>query len=346
MLLQDQHQAIIEEFTLYKKKLLQAENRSQCVKRMRQKISEQHHWWPKGVSAGWADKGGGVHWLLPTGEVRKARPKSFGVIGNGHSVRLDDTAGVQSQWDRNFENEFAKVDSNFPAVIKGLECLSFDSRVGYPLRSRFVPQPDSDDLFGQTIEALISLAIRSPMTREAFVSWPELIRGPLSERERNKLIASNMQGKHRLAMEAVGSHGKLTAIYSPDREFIFGDGFYHSFTSPNTFGHFPKILAPLTPRLAVLFALPNQYARQPRLSTLVIARDEAEDINRLVQIYARNMIFYREDKPEILDVYRMSKHLMIASSDNIVEILIHNMPGVPEHDTSLDFLNKFPGNSQ
>ncbi|HEX5462474.1 MAG TPA: hypothetical protein VFX20_21080 [Steroidobacteraceae bacterium] len=42
-------------------------------------------------------------------------------------------------------------------------------------------------------------------------------------------------------------------LYSDDREFIFGDGFFHNFTAMAQ-SHAPKMLAPLTPGIAVLYA--------------------------------------------------------------------------------------------
>lgn len=76
------------------------------------------------------------------------------------------------------------------------------------------------------VESLASLAIRSPMTREAAVSIAERLRGPLPERERNTLITANLRDMHRRAKQAVSERGKATAIFSPHREFVFGDGFW------------------------------------------------------------------------------------------------------------------------
>ena len=273
-----------------------------------------------------------MHWLLPTGEVRRDRPKSYGVIGNGHSIRFGNVPGAQTPWDQNFEVEFQQADDRFPAVIDWLESLEFESKIGQPRRSRFLPQPSPDDLFGQMVESLTSLAIRSPMTREACVSLAERFRGPLPERERNRLITINMRDMQRRAVKSLGRHGKATAIWSPDRELVFGDGFYHNLTSPSGEPLSPNILAPLTPRLAVLYARPIQYTVQPRLSTLVIGADEAEALNRVVQLYARDKLFYRTDKPELTDEYRAAKHLKFSSLGHFVEEMIHSMPGVPDRN--------------
>lgn len=303
---------------------------------MSKKKSERHHWWPECVSARWADADGGVHWLLPTGEVRRARPESFGVIGNGHFIKLGNVPGQHTPWDENFETEFQRADDRFPALIDWIESLELESRIGQPRRSRFLPQPSTDDQFEQMVESLVSLAIRSPMTREACVSVAELLRGPLPEHERNRLITSNMRHMHRRAVKNLGCSGKATVIVSPDREFVFGDGFFHNFISPSGDPISPNLLVPLTPRISVLYVRPMLYTVEPRLSTLVIGADEAGALNRVVQTYARNMLFYRTDRPELADEYRERKHLKFSLPGHLVEQIIHTMPGVPDRDTSFD----------
>lgn len=300
--------------------------------------SERHHWWPEGVSRLWVDKEGGVTWLRPDGTERKARPDGFGVIGNGHFIKLGHEAGERTPWDQNFEPEFQQADDQFRWVIKWLNELNYDDRRHLSLRERFIPQPLTDEMFGQLLESIVSLAIRSPMTRESCVSVAESLRGPLPERERNSLIAMNMRDMHRRAVKDLGVRGKATAILSPDREFIFGDGFYHNFVSPSGSPNSPRILVPLTPSLAVLYAKPMQYTTEPRLSTLVIGGDETKALNEVVQVYAGGGLFYRSEKPEIIDAYSSGKHLEYRGPDHIVEKLIHHMPGVPDRDTSLDFL--------
>ena len=193
------------------------------------------------------------------------------------------------------------------------------SRLGQPSRERFVPQSSSDELFGQLVESLTSLAIRSPITRSAAVAVAERLRGPRPEWERNSLITANMRDMHRRALQAFGVRGKATAISIPDREFIFGDGFYqYSLTSPSMAPHSPRILVPLTPRLAVLYAIPMQYTAEPRLSTLVVDAVEAQALNEVVQVYAREALFYRSDKPVLTEDFQTGKHLRYSSSQNMV----------------------------
>ena len=290
------------------------------------------------MSRNWADDATGVHWLLPDGTERRARPDAFGVIGNGHYIKLGSAAGETTPWDQNFEEEFQTADAQFPGVISWLEELHYDSRIGKPRRQRFVHETATEEQFLRMVGSLTSLAIRSPMTRAAAVSLAEHLRGPLPEWERNTLIAANLRDMHRRAKQAVSGRGKATAIHSPEREFIFGDGFYHNFTAGSMAPSSPRILAPLTPRLAVLYAIPSQYAVESRLSTLVIGADEAAALNEVVQVYSRDAIFYRTDKPELIDDFRTAKHLRYTSSHNIVEAIVHDMPGVRDRDISLSFL--------
>lgn len=313
---------------------------------MGKKKSERHHWWPVCVSKNWADDSGCVHWLLPNGDKRRARPAAFGVIGNGHYIKLGNTPDEVTPWDQNFEDEFQKADDQFPGVISWLEGLHYESRLGQPRRARFVPQPDTDDQFVRMVESLTSLAIRSPMARAAAVSLAERLRGPLPERERNSLIAANLRDMHRRAMGAVSIRGKAAAILSPDREFIFGDGFYHNLAASIEATFSPRIFAPLTPRLAVLYAIPRRYMVEPRLSTLVIGADEAETLNQVVQVYSCEAIYYRNDRPELIDDFLAAQHRRYGSSPNIVETIVHDMPGVPDRDTSLDFLEDLMADQQ
>ena len=119
---------------------------------------------------------------------------------------------------------------------------------------------------------------------------------------------------------------------------MFGDGFFHNLISPSGPPHSPRILAPLTPRLAVLYAIPMQYVVEPRFSTLVIGADEADALNHVVQIYACDKLYYRSEKPVLTDEYRTGKHLRLCSPGHFIEEMIHSMPGVPDRNTSLDFL--------
>lgn len=308
---------------------------------MKKTKSERHHWWPECVSQYWKDDAGGITWLSPDGSERRLTPPNIGVIGNGHFIKLGKESGEHTPWDQNFESVFQNADSNFSQIISWLESLKREHRIGQPCRERFLPQNASDnDLFVKMIECITSLAIRSPMTRFSCISLAERFRGEIPEREKNALIAINMRDMHQRAIKSFGLRGKAAIIFSPNREFIFGDGFYHNLGTPSNTPASPRIFVPLTPRMAVLYAIPMQYTREPRISTLVVDADEAEQLNNVIQVYAKNALFFRSEKPSLLPDFLAEEHRCYSSSRNIVESMIHEMPGVPPRNPSLDLLEE------
>ncbi|MDE3799558.1 hypothetical protein I7G59_19840 [Sinorhizobium meliloti] len=74
--------------------------------------SERHHWWPETVSEFWKNDRGVVNWLMPDGTERNAPPRQFGVIGNGHHIKLSDKPDEHTVWDESFEKEFDTADPN------------------------------------------------------------------------------------------------------------------------------------------------------------------------------------------------------------------------------------------
>ncbi|WP_404357056.1 hypothetical protein [Methylotuvimicrobium sp. KM1] len=286
--------------------------------------SERHHWWPECVSKHWKNANGKVHWILPNGEIRIAPPKNFGCIGNGHYIKLGKNEGETTAWDQNFEPIFDKADNGFPKVISWLQSLTrkdvWDAKT---LTDRFIPENASDNQFAQLVESIVSLAIRSPMHRESSVGLAEELRGTLPERERNALINLNMRDNQKKAVSSIGIRGKFVVLYSPSCEFVYGDGFFHNLDS-----HSPKILAPITPEISVLYTRPLQYISEPRLFTFVTSREETKILNDVVQVYSRNCIFYRSERPTIISEYTGGKHLCYASTENPIDMLISSIPGI------------------
>lgn len=290
--------------------------------------SARHHWWPEGVSDFWKDDAGRVCWLLPDGTVKHFPPKNFGVIVGGHQIKMGAHPDDDKVWGDDFEHEFQDADSNFPGLIRWLQDLE---RRGFEVldrRQRFLPQVASSEQVSILIECLVSLAVRSPMNREAAVSLAERLRGPLPPKERNTLIGLNMRHEYRRAVEAFGTRGKIVVIYSPDKEFIFGDGFYHNLTSPSGAPPMPRILVPLTPEISVLYAIPAQYSAEPQLSTLVVDAAEAAMLNDVVQVYAREALFYRAEKPTITESYRKRQHLVCIPPGDPIEHIIADVAGI------------------
>jgi hypothetical protein len=298
--------------------------------------SARHHWWPVAVSARWTDQNGFVHWVHPNGDVQPLRPSNLAVIRNAHHIKLGKKAGEATAWDRSFEQVFQRADDNFPAVLDWLEGLAREDRLGSALTERFLALNATPEMLSLLVEGMVSLAVRSPMNREASVSLAEHLRGPLPEPERNALISLNIARSQRSIADALGTRGKFVILYSPQQEFIFGDGFFHTLTSEVAAMHYPKMFVPLTPTIAVLYARPTRYLTNPTLTTLVVSQTEATSLNCGTQTYARQMLFYRKQAPLIIDAFRRGEHLRFASHENPVDSIIDSIPGVPPRDRSLD----------
>ena len=309
---------------------------------MKKQKSERHHWWPENVSERWKNADGCVHWIRPDGEETTAPPKNFGVIGNGHFIKLSRESAESTPWDENFEKVFQQADSEFPRIIEWLESL--DRKTGVDPRSvpdRYLAQPASDDDLAALTESVVSLAVRSPMNRAAACGLAERFRGPLPPRERNSIIGVNMRRTQRVVSDAIRARAKFCVIFSPDRELIFGDGFFTNIRSPGEHLAGPKVLAPITPNMAVLIARPTQYTTEPRLMTIVATRADADAMNHAVQVYAKDAIFYRSERPELTEAFSVGKHMSYSRPGNPIDELIHTLPGVPARDTSLDSLAAF-----
>lgn len=301
--------------------------------------SERHHWWPECISKLWVDDEGFVSQMMPDGKIQRLKPKNVGVIGNGHHIRLGSDATEESPWDETFEPVFNKPDSTFPALIAWLETLErCDPPFEREVTGRLFRQVSSDEQFQTLIECVVSLAVRSPRSRNRAVSLAERFRGPLPERERNSLIGLNIRSAQRDAVREIAGRGKAMVLFSPEREFIYGDGLYDNMPVPVQHWYGPRMLVPLTPSMAVLFARPMQYTPEPRLMTLVLAPTETAALNHAVQIYSRQFLFFRDEQPVLDEAFTQGRHLVFADHRNPVEPLIHAMPGVPPRNTSLDFL--------
>lgn len=291
--------------------------------------SEQHHWWPRCISTYWAAEDGKTGWMKPDGSYIRVPPKELGKIGNAHHIKLGHPAGNSSVWDTSFEDEFDIADSHFPSVITWLENLKYEYMPHRELSDRFLPQPAADDQLRLLIECVVSLAVRSPRNREASVSLAGNLRGFIGNPERNALIGLNMRNSQRLISNSIGTHGKFAVLFTQEREFIFGDGFFHNVTAVVNPPISPKILAPITPNMSVIITRPTSFIVQPQLSTIVLTDKEVDTCNHAVQVYSRQALYYRSQQPPVDDAFTCNEHCEYSHPDNPIDNLICGIPGVP-----------------
>ncbi|MDH1552285.1 MULTISPECIES: hypothetical protein [Pseudomonas] len=300
--------------------------------------SERHHWWPRCVSKHWADTEGFAHWITPDGTCKRVPPAQLAMIGNGHHIKLSRNPADSSPWDMSFEREFDLADGNFPSVIAWLNTLTSQKLLNLQLRDRFLPQPCTDDQLKILTECVVSLVIRSPKSREAAVSVAEYLRGELPTPERNALIGLNIRNSQRMISDNIGAGAKFSVLLSSGKEFIYGDGLFNNITGTVNPPHSPKIIAPITPMISVIISKPTSFTVEPRLSTIVLSDDEVDACNHAIQVYSKRALFYRSERPKLIDAFTRNEHLSYEHPDNPMDTLIRSIPGIPPRDRSLDFL--------
>jgi hypothetical protein len=252
--------------------------------------TERHHWWPQGVSKRWLDEDGVIHQLFWDGrDIPQTNTKNFGVIGNAHSIKF---AVKPTVWDQCFEGIFQSADKAFPSILDWLNSLE-KGKTYFNLRSQQENKENLDIL----LECILSLVVRSPRFRHSLKSNISLY----NKNVREHLINLNQRDVlNRLKANTLG-RGKFAILFSSDHEFIFGDGFYHNFTSIDAPSE-PKIIIPLLPNVCIFYSRPISYNPYPRLVTTELSKDEIDFINRTTMVYSRDFIFYRSQKPDVTSI--------------------------------------------
>lgn len=291
------------------------------------KLKERHHWWPEALSKHWCEADGLINVIGANGQAFRAPPKKIGVIGNGHIIKLG--RGQPSPWDESFEAVFDAADNAFPSLVGWLEGLDHAFILSPKNRAeRFLAQPITDEQFANLIEGIVSLAVRSPKFRAAAVAPAIHLRGPLPADERHVLEAINMRHCQRMIADTCKRSGKLVVLFAGASEFCFGDGFYNTATGVSAPPMNPKMLVPITPQIAVLYARPIAFGVEPRLATLVLDAEEVQAINTATQVYAKDWLYFRSSKPVIIESFSEAEHRRFADHQNVVDQIICDIPGV------------------
>lgn len=109
---------------------------------------------------------------------------------------------------------------------------------------------------------------------------------------------------------------------SQEKEFVFGDGIYNNLAKGNEYSAFQaRILAPITPHIAVLYWQPTNCARESRIATCVANDETIDAINETVQVFSKDVLFYQRLRPNLLSPFKDKEHLSYEQGDP-VDILI------------------------
>ena len=257
--------------------------------------SEKHHWWPQTISKHWRNSRGFINRVNAKGENSEVQPKSLAVIKNGHIIKLSDNPEKRTSFDQNFEHFFDKADFNSNAIIKSLSEIRikhFQYERVNPTKSN-VFSPEDHELL---IEIIVSLAVRSPMYRDGCIAIAEKLRGEIPPLEKDRLIAINIRDALKNITSQIRNEASIYLMLSKEKEFIFGDGFYHDIPTVTISSRSPTLVCPLTPHICVIIDA-KERKKNDSLISVEINDEEVAICNDTVQIYSKNEIFYSNDKP-------------------------------------------------
>lgn len=259
--------------------------------------TELHHWWPKGLSKLWADVDGTVGRLSWDGKIVRSKPANFGAITNAHHIVL------KGPWAGTVEPIFDHVDSNFPYLVQRLAAMRPRRRLfKRKLKSRIIPTPlpeEERQLLGQGIASLI---VRSPAYRHFLKKGIQATQSrfgfPDGYKFDSNLLSLTIDQHFPYMESALRIGGKVVLLHTWHREFILGEGYLNDLNG----GHHQsayRCLVPLTPNLAVFMFRDLEYRVAPNCFSVALDANEVEVINCITQIYTKDSILFRTQKPII-----------------------------------------------
>ena len=245
--------------------------------------------------------------IRSNGVVRRAPPGAFGAITNAHSMRNG------GPWDSTFEPQFDQPDNELPEFVQWLSALqtALPGTHGQMV-DRIMPQVLDDARRKMIGRITASLLARSPSIRNLIKLGTEQFRtefeldDPTADKS---LIAANQQRLYPAYRKRMSNSGRWAILFTDEKEFIAGDGFLHNFpASQDAISSGTKLVLPILPTTAIIYMCPMQYPTEPRLVTLRMNSNEVDSLNDITQVYAREFLFYREEKPSLSADFRIGAH--------------------------------------
>jgi hypothetical protein len=216
-------------------------------------------------------------------------------------------------WDSTFEPLFNQPDNEISEFVLWLAALEAPlAGPDKPMVERIMPQPLCPQRQQQIARIAASLLARSPCVRHLIKLGTEYFRGEfgMADPSADKtMIATNQRGLYDAYRKCMESSGRWAVLFSDEKEFIAGDGFLHNFpASQGGLNSGRKLVLPILPTAAIIYMLPMQYPSQPRLVTLRLSATEVGSLNDIVQVYASNFLFYREERRILSEDFRCGAH--------------------------------------
>lgn len=279
------------------------------------------------MSRFWKDHNGKVHRIDTTGKVVSSNPKEFAHISNGHNFLFDGP----SSWEGTIEHYFDNADRNMSEVIQDL--TEFREWNNFEKKHNYAVQEEDDDNLDLLRECILSLIVRSPMYRNSLNSLVVGIRGTLEKSESKMLITSNMGTSYKELLKNSKSCGRLAILFSDSAEFIYGDGVYSNVSTGVHNLTDLRVVIPLTPYIAVVWANPMACASKPHATAMAVDASTVSMINHATQIYSKEYLFYRSEKPAISEEFASGEHKVFADRKNPLYQFINGL--IKDHSESV-----------
>ncbi|MFT5708931.1 MAG: hypothetical protein ACI9ES_003238 [Oceanospirillaceae bacterium] len=136
---------------------------------------------------------------------------------------------------------------------------------------------------------------------------------------------SNLGAAYRELIKNSKGRGRLVILFSDDAEFIYGDGIYSNISSTVHNLTDLRVVIPFTPNIAVIWATPMAYASKPHTMALAVDALTVLRINSATQVYSKDYLFYRSDKPEIIEAFALQEHRVFAERKNALFEFVNSL---------------------
>lgn len=291
--------------------------------------------------------------VRPNGEVRRVPPGAFGGITNAHHMKMG------GPWDSTFEPSFNQPDSEIADFVRWIFTLEASrAESDCSILERILAQPLPQDRHQQMTRIVASLLARSPRVRHVIKLRTEYYRerfGLPDPTADKSLIAANQRGLYDAYRKRMEGSGRWAILFTDSTEFIAGDGFLHNFPAcDDAINSGRKLVLPILPTATIIYMLPlGGNPSEPKLVTLRIDSAETARLNHFVQVYARDLLFYRSEPPVLSDAflcgeYREFRYNQDEWLDGLLEDLsqynVWGANGAPGMRSSRSYSESIAGN--
>ncbi len=114
-------------------------------------------------------------------------------------------------------------------------------------------------------------------------------------------------------------------LYSKAKEFIFGEGYLNNFQGTSYASNL-RAVVPLTPELAVVCFSGSWRTPPSRCCSLYATLEDVAAINELSQVYTKEFVYFRSQRPTILEVFSRNGFLRREyHRDAVIEAIIQTV---------------------